>query len=374
MKDFKREKEGQKATFIGFITNIFLAIFKVILGIVFKSVSVLADGINNASDSLSSLIGYIGFKFSKKPSDKKHPFGHARLEYIATFIIAFTIFTAGVHLIIGSIKKILSKEIFKYDSLLIVFLVISVIVKIILATYYIFISKKINSDILIANAKDYYIDSFSTSLILLSIIILHFLKVSIDGYIGILIGVLIIKLSIEILIKAINKLIGTRIDKEKEKMIKEIILSKNNVLGLHDLIIHDYGPNNIFASAHIEINSKTSLINAHKILDSIEREILEKYQVHLVLHADPVEIDNERLSFFKNLILEELFKINNLIDAHDFRLEKEKDLEKLYFDIIVPENINIKDEDIKKILSEKLIKYNISLVLTIDRNYTYKNI
>lgn len=374
MKDFKREKEGQKATFIGFITNIFLAIFKVILGIVFKSVSVFADGINNASDSLSSLIGYIGFKFSKKPSDKKHPFGHARLEYIATFIIAFTIFTAGVHLIIGSIKKILSKEIFKYDSLLIVVLVISVIVKIILATYYIFISKKINSDILIANAKDYYIDSFSTSLILLSIIILHFLKVSIDGYVGILIGVLIIKLSIEILIKAINKLIGTRIDKEKEKMIIETILSKNNVLGLHDLIIHDYGSNNIFASAHIEINSKTSLINAHKILDSIEREILEKYQVHLVLHADPVEIDNKRLSFFKNLILEELFKINNLIDAHDFRLEKEKDIEKLYFDIIVPENINIKDEDIKKILSEKLIKYNISLVLTIDRNYTYKNI
>ena len=157
-------------------------------------------------------------------------------------------------------------------------------------------------------------------------------------------------------------------------MIKEIILSKNNVLGLHDLIIHDYGPNNIFASAHIEINSKTSLINAHKILDSIEREILEKHQVHLVLHADPIEIDNEKLSFLKNLILEELFKINKLIDAHDFRLEKEKDVEKLYFDIIVPENINIKDEDIKKVLSEKLIKYNTSLVLTVDRNYTYKNI
>lgn len=372
--DQEREKKGQRATLIGFITNIILAIFKIVLGIVFKTVSVLADGINNTSDSLSSLIGFIGFKLSKKPADKKHPFGHARFEYIATFIIAFAIFAAGIHLVISSIKKIIENQIFEYNTLLIVVLVISIIVKLILATYYLTISRKINSDMLLATSKDYYIDALSTSLILVSIAILHFYKISIDGYIGILIGLLIVKLSIEILIKVINKLVGTRADKEKETKITNVILEKEEVLGVHDLIIHDYGPSKMFASAHVEIDSKTTLIQAHKILDLIEREVFEKYNIQLVLHTDPIDINNKKLNKLKNLILEELLKINEKISIHDFRLEKENDQQELYFDVTIPEELKIEDEALKEIILNKIEDKNIKLNLTIDRNYIYKNV
>lgn len=278
-----REKQITKTSFIGIITNVFLSGFKALVGIIAGSVSVILDAVNNLTDAISSIVTILGLKLSKKRPDKKHPFGYGRIEYFSTIIISAIILVAGSTSMIESVKKIITPELPNYTWVTLVVVGVSVIVKILLGTYFKRQGKKYNSDALVASGSDASFDAILSASTLVGGLITMFSGFSVDGIVGALISIFIIKSGIEMLLESVGNVIGSRVDSEISSSIRSSVEEIDGVLGAYDLILHNYGPDSAIGSVHVEIPASLTAEKIHEITKNIQYSILEKYHVFLTV-------------------------------------------------------------------------------------------
>lgn len=383
IKDYKntssesvRIKYGALASIFGIISNVVICVLKIIVGAFSGALSILADGINNLSDALNSIVALIGFKMSQKKADKEHPYGHQRMEYIAGFIVSVIVCVLGVELILEAVDKIKSNDTsVGYFYLNIVVLAFAIIVKLYQAILNRSIGKKINSQTLIATATDSRNDVISTSLVLIGLIISRLTGYSLDGYFGLAVGLLVCYSGIKLVIEASNPLIGEAPSKELVLEIEKRIKAHDDVLGIHDLEIHSYGPSIIFASCHVEVDSRGDLISLHDKIDQIEHEIKNELNVHLTIHLDPVLVGDKKTDEFREFT-KSLLKENLSFSwsIHDFRIVSGPTHTNIIFDIIVPYGLKQTDAEIEDYIKKIIHDANNTFYAIVDIDHDYNDI
>ena len=355
-KEKSRDYIGKKVSVIGIIANLFLAIGKIVVGSISGLISVTADGLNNLSDCGSSAVSFISFKMSSKPADKEHPYGHERIEYIASMVVSFLILIIAYELVSESISKIISPIKNEISIVVLLALIASIVVKCLMFFFYGHNAKLINSDLLKASAIDSLSDCISTSIVLVSMIISKFAKINIDGYAGLVVAVFIAIAGIKILKEVISKLIGQAPDNEIFESIKSRILNHKEVLGIHDLNVYSYGPNKFFASVHIELDAKTDSLVAHEMIDDIEREFLNETNIILTGHHDPIVIDDKEVNEMRKKVSKLVQNIDKSFSMHDFRMVKGPNKTNVIFEIAIPFETKIKEETIIESLKQEIEK------------------
>lgn len=349
-----RFRYGIVAGIFGIISNVILCVFKILVGVVSGSVAIVADAINNLSDAASSVVTVFGFKLSNRPADREHPFGHARYEYIAAFIIAFAVVLIGVLLLKQSIEKIIAPESVNISAYTYVVLAVSIVLKILQGLIYRNFGKTINSEALKASAADSRNDVFTTIAVLISTIVIDVTGVNIDGYAGLVVSVVIIIFSIKLLKETINPLLGTVPDKELVAKISEKLRQYDEVLGFHDLMIHSYGPAITYASVHVEVDGSKNFIETHDQIDNIERDFMRDMNVHLVIHMDPIAVGDPETDLLKKEVQDVIRSMNEDITIHDFRLVKGNTHTNVLFDVVVPYGVKLGAREIRRELNEKI--------------------
>ena len=361
-----RARYGTSAGIFGIISNVLLCAFKLTVGFIGRSVTIVADAINNLSDAGSSVVTLIGFKLSAMPPDKKHPFGHARYEHITGLLVAMVILFIGVVLLKSSIEKCISPEEVAINVYTYVVLGVAIFIKLFQMLLYLDFSKAIDSGALKASAADSRNDVIATSVVLISTIIIDAAGVNIDGYAGILVSLFIIVSSILLLKEAISPLLGEKPNKELVEKIKAKILSYDGIIGMHDLVVHDYGANQLFAIAHVEVDADESLMKSHDLIDNIEHDFWDDMHVHLNLHLDPVDTKNDRLSELKLKVEETLNKLDENLTIHDFRMVSGDTHINLVFDVVVPYESKLKHDDIQAALEKSFENEETKYYFVID--------
>lgn len=371
-----RAKYGSLAGIVGICVNIILFGIKVAAGFVSGSIAIITDGINNLTDASSSIITLVGFKMSTKPADEDHPFGHQRIEYLTGVIISFIILFIGIFLGIESVKKIIEPSMPSPNIFVYIILASSIICKLWLAVFNRKMSKDINSTTLKATSQDSLNDSISTTVVLLVNIICHIFASSpwlvyLDGITGIAISIMIIISGIKTLKETMDPLIGSMPTKEDVEKISKLVESYDGVIGIHDLVIHNYGPNKTFASIHVEVDAKVDVMVSHDLMDNIEREIREKEGIDLTIHMDPVNIDDEETLSTKAKVIEIVKRIDDTLTIHDFRMVKGVTHTNVLFDIAIPIKFKMTKQELRKYLEQEVKEINDKyiLVLQIDQMY-----
>ncbi|MBE6605699.1 MAG: cation transporter [Ruminococcaceae bacterium] len=374
-----KQSAGKAAGIIGILSNVILFIIKLIVGIACSSIAITADAINNISDAGSAVISLIGFKLSEKPADDEHPYGHARIEYLAGFIVSLIITVLGVQFFKDSIIAITDKARSAYSLAAIIILVISIIIKLWQASFYKAVGKHIGSSSLIATSADSRNDVISTSAVLVGAIISKFFDISLDGYLGVIIAVFIVYSGIRLIIETADPILGSAPDDELVCEISEKILSYEGILGIHDLIIHNYGEGRRFASVHCEVDANEDILKSHDIIDNIEFDFLRNKGIQLVIHMDPVVTDDERVNSLKKAVSEIIAnlscEIHEPISMHDFRVVFGQTHSNLLFDILINASCKADCKTIcEKIEAEiKKLSSDYNAVINVDRNYTTVN-
>ena len=366
-----RNEYGAFSGAVGIFVNLILSFSKIIAGTIFNSISVTADGINNMSDAGSSLVTLIGFKMSGKPADKDHPFGHARIEYITGLILGIVILLVGIELIRSSVIKIINPQPTTYPSIMLIILTVSIAVKIWLSRFYARIAEIISSSTIKAASADSANDVLATSAVLIGAFISKFTGYEIDGYMGIAVALFILYSGTHILKSILDPMLGQMPDQNLINKIESKILSYDGIINIHDLVIHNYGPNVYFATVHAEVDAYESLIKSHEIIDCVERDCARDLNINLVIHTDPIITDDEELDRLKIRTEEIVRSIDHRFSIHDFRIVKVETQTKLIFDVVVPSEINAGAtnliDEIEKAIKAENPKYHP--VITIDRNY-----
>lgn len=350
----EREKVGTKASIVGIVTNAALFVLKFILGSMMRSVAVIADGFNNLSDAASSIVSLIGFKVAGKKPDAKHPFGYGRIEYIAALVVSFLILTTGLSVIKDSFANIIKPESLSVTLAGFIGLGISIVAKIVLGLYTKGLGKKIDSISLIASGTDALNDVIVTFATVISMVVFAIFKVNIDGYIGCVVAFFIIKAGVEVVMDALGPLLGQPADKEVVDKIEEIILSGEGIVGVHDLVVHNYGPGRIFASAHAEIPSDCDLLRMHDIIDQVENKIFKELNIEITIHFDPIDINNDNLARMREKVAKIVNDIDSTLKFHDFRMVSGHTHTNLIFDIVYPYNCKLKEEEVLQKIDEKI--------------------
>ena len=378
MDDNKRVAYGVLSSIVGIICNVFLCILKLIVGFIFQSISIITDGINNLSDSASSVVGLIGFKLSKKSPDEQHPYGHERIEYISALFVACSIVVISIILGKTSIEKIINHSNMNLDKFYIVvtLLVASIIVKLWMMLVYKKVYLKINSLTSKASSQDSLNDVITNVIILVSLIIAYYTDISLDAYLALALSAYMLFGGVKIAIETISVLIGEATSEEEIKNIEKEIASYDHILGVHDLFIHKYGPNKTFATIHCEMDANMNMIDCHNIIDEIERDFKAKHNIFLTIHLDPVEKDDEDSLIYKNIISNIISKDG--YSFHDFRLVKGTNYIKILFDLVIPYKMNkdsdkilsdIKDKFMNQIKEENIDKdISYQLIIDVDNN------
>lgn len=315
-----REQYGKLSSITGIVVNLLLFASKFIIGTISGSISIVGDSVNNLSDAGSSIISLISFKLSNKPADTGHPFGHARVEYISSSIIAVIILFIGVELMKTSVNKMIRPEAVDFNFIIILILVLSISTK---AWLYFFnrkLGRRIDSTILQATAADSLSDVLATSAVLLSGIISRITGLMLDGWMGAVVAVLILLSGVKILKKTISSILGEAPSGDTIQQIEEFIQKYEGVLGIHDLVVHDYGPAHCFASVHVEVDSNVDILVSHDLIDNIERDIAFDMGIHLVIHLDPLVTDNPYVNELQRLTEDVVKNIDNSLSIHDFRV------------------------------------------------------
>ncbi len=367
-----RNKYGVLASVFGCIINFILFIIKLLVGILSNSISIIGDAINNLTDMGSSIISFFGFKISSKPADKEHPFGHQRVEYITSLIVSIIIIVVGIELFSNSIEKIINKSEVTYSILTIVILVISILIKLYLALVNKNIGKKINSLTLKATSRDSLNDCIATFFILISTILSLLFNINIDGYIGILVSLFIIYSGISLVKETISPLIGEKVDVDLINNVLNLVYEKKEILGVHDVIAHSYGPTKIFMSLHAEVDSKSDILKIHDVIDNIEFAVKDKYNVSLVIHMDPIVLDCDITNEYKEKIANHLQTIDTKLSFHDFRCVIADNHINIIFDIVKNKECKMSEEEIKKSVNDLLIdnKVKINLIISFDEEFS----
>jgi cation diffusion facilitator family transporter len=364
---------GTLTSVAGMCCNIFLFILKGIIGLMINSISIISDGFNNLSDCLSCLITMFGYRLSSKPADKEHPFGHGRMEYVVSFIVAVIIFIFGFQLMKTSIEKIIHPEAVSFNPVLIAILAASILVKIWMASFYNTIGTKINNMAVKAASQDSRNDVMATGISLIAIVLSAFTKdIPLDGIAGVILACFIFYSGYGISKEIINQLLGAPASPEMTEAIRNQMLSHPEIVGVHDMIIHDYGPGVQIGSAHAEVDAKMDFLAAHDVIDEAEREIDEKLHVMMTIHLDPIIIDDPQLNQYKKMVDGILIKINPELSMHDFRMVQGPTHTNLLFDILVPYDVKLSNEEIKEKIDEQIPQSPTKFytVVQFDRGFT----
>lgn len=366
-----RERYGIFGGAVGIVLNIVLSAIKLCAGIISASVSVIADALNNLSDALSSVITLIGFKMSGKPADKEHPFGHGRIEYISALFVSIAILFMGVELVRSSLDKITSAEPIVFTPISVAILIISILAKLWMFFFNRRIGIKISSQSMAATAKDSLSDSVATFAVLVGIVVFRLTGYSIDGYIGLIVAGFILFTGYQTIRDSLTPLLGEAPSSELVNEIRDIVMSHEGVIGIHDLIIHNYGPTRFMLSLHAEVDANDDVIKLHDTIDLIEKELQEHFKCDAVIHMDPIETDNEVVIQTKNAIELIVKDIDPNLTLHDFRMVTGPTHTNLIFDLVVPYGFGMSDNDIKTLIQEKVTEIDDSyfVVISIDKNF-----
>ena len=356
----------------GIICNIFLFILKFIIGTSVKSISIISDSFNNLSDSLSSVITLLGYKVASKPADEEHPFGHGRMEYIASFIVSNIIFVVAFELLTSSVDKIIHPEELKFSWLSLGILSASILVKIWLSTFNLKLGKKIDNIGMIAVSDD----ARNDVLVTFSTIVALFLSklnpnIPFDGITGVIVSLVIFYSSFGIVKEIIGKLLGNPISREEAENIEKLLLEYPEIVGVHDLMVHDYGPGRQFASAHAEVDANMDFLKAHDVIDEAERKIYEDTSILMTLHLDPIKLNDPEVKAYQDEVNTIIKKIDPALSTHDFRIVAGPSHTNLVFDILVPYTCKIPTSTIEKTIKQALKHHEkpIYLVITFDHQF-----
>lgn len=339
---------------LGIITNLFLSIIKIVIGLMSNSISIITDAVNSSTDFVLSVFTIVGFKLSNKKPTKNHPYGYARYEYVCGFVISLSMFLVGLMFAKKSFAGIYDKETPIITSLTYIVLIISIIIKYVQMKIYMNFSNKINSKVLSAISIDSRNDIISSIGILLSTIFVSEFNINIDGYIGLLVSIIVIYSSIKMIKEVLNQIIGSIPDKDYVIKIKEKLLSYEYIEGIHDLVIHDYGVNNNFVTVHVEMNSNINMLFAHSIIDNIESEF-KKLGIYLTIHIDPIVVGNFKIDKLKCNIKNILKNLDSDLDIYDFRIVDKSTHTDIIFSCVVPYEKEYSSVDITNYLKKSII-------------------
>ncbi|MBE6581588.1 MAG: cation transporter [Ruminococcaceae bacterium] len=368
-----RRAWGTLASVFGIIMNLLLFVAKFTVGVLFGSVAIRADGINNLSDAAGSLVSLISFKISAKPADRDHPFGHARIEYVASLIVSFFILFIGVDLVREALGKLFAPLPVHFEIIAAVVLALSVLCKLVMSLFQRGIAKKIHSDVLRATATDSLSDACATAAVLIANLATLILPATVTPYIdpvmGLLVAVLVFIAGLRVLNDTKNSILGTAPTKETTDAIYALVAEYPEALGIHDLIVHSYGPSRTLASLHIEVDGKKDIFRAHDIIDLIERRLFEEQGISCTIHMDPIVRDDPAVSRWYDITKRIVKEIDPRISLHDFRMVPGFTHTNLIFDIAVPFENTTPESELKSLIGAKIsqIDNTYFTVITIDR-------
>ncbi len=343
-----RKIYGTLCSIIGILLNVMLFLGKYMAGVLSGSVAITADAFNNLSDAGSSFITLVGFRFAGKKPDVDHPFGHGRFEYISGFLVSMAILLMGVELIKTSVSKIINPKPIESSMIAIVILIVSILVKLYMVIYNKRIGEKIKSSAMKATATDSLGDVLATSFVLLSVVVMELTGINIDGYSGLVVAAFILFAGFNAAKDTINPLLGKTPDPELVASIREIVMDHDIVVGIHDMVVHDYGPGRIMVSLHAEVPGNKDIFEIHDVIDHIERELHEAIGCNAVIHMDPIETDNEVIKVVKKQVEEAIIKLIESASIHDFRMVQGPTHTNVIFDVVVPYSVKESEADIKK--------------------------
>ena len=380
VKDFERIDDtrvrtayGILASVVGIFCNVLLFGVKVLIGTVMGSIAVVADAFNNLSDAFSSIISFVGVKLASRPADKEHPFGHGRYEYIAAFIVACMVIEVGFTFVKSAFDKILHPESLTFSLISVIILCLSILVKLWLGMFNRTLGKRINSTVMKATAADAMGDVLTTSATIASILIYRIFNWNVDGFVGLIVAVVVVLAGVGIARDTIRPLLGESSDPEIYQMVKDKVESYDGIVGTHDLIVHNYGPTRSMATIHAEVPNNVNIEVSHELIDRIERDVTRETGIFLVIHMDPVDVDDAFVCEWRNQVYDVVREMDEHVSAHDFRLVNGKDQINLIFDIVVPYSYNNEKThtfvtDLQNKIQE--IDKRCQCVITVDHSYT----
>ena len=366
-----RDAYGKLAGIVGILSNSLLCVMKMLIGFLSGSIAIVADAVNNLADASSSLITLVGFKLASMPEDDEHPYGHARMEYLAGMAVSVMIIIVGVELGKSSIEKIMHPSPLEFSWTGVIVLLLAIAIKVWQSLFNISAGKKINSLALIATGTDSRNDVISTSVVLAGVLMGHFLNVQIDGYLGLAVALFILWSGISLVKETVSPLLGEAPDPDLVNNIEKQTMNFDGVLGIHDLVVHNYGPGKIFASVHIEVDSDVDVMLSHDLVDNIEKQISHDLHLLLTAHMDPVNTHDPNREPLSNIIKEAISEIPGVLSFHDLRIVPGSTHTNVIFDVVVSSECKESPEKIRQILQERIAGYNPAFcsVVEIDNSY-----
>lgn len=367
-----RTRYGMLASVVGIFCNVLLFSVKLAIGLILSSLAVTADAFNNLSDAASSIISFVGVKMAGKPADTEHPFGHGRIEYIAALIVSFLVIEVGFTFFKSSISKIMHPEEITFDPVPFIILILSILVKLWMAFFNNKLGKRIDSKVMLATAADSLGDVITTSATVISIVICHFTSINVDAIAGLIVSGIVIWSGVSIAKDTLEPLIGQRVPSELYQKITDMVESYEGIVGAHDLIVHNYGPNRSMATIHAEVPNDVSIEASHEIIDRIERDAKKELNILLVIHMDPVEMRDEEVLELRDKTSHIVHALDPELHFHDFRVLKENEQKNLIFDLVVPDSYTEKDAN--RVMHQLIallheMEKNVDCIITLDRSF-----
>ena len=367
-----RTRYGMLASVVGIFCNVLLFSVKLAIGLILSSLAVTADAFNNLSDAASSIISFVGVKMAGKPADAEHPFGHGRIEYIAALIVSFLVIEVGFTFFKSSISKIMHPEEITFDPVPFIILILSILVKLWMAFFNNKLGNRIDSKVMLATAADSLGDVITTSATVISIVICHFTSINVDAIAGLIVSGIVIWSGVSIAKDTLEPLIGQRVPSELYQKITDMVESYEGIVGAHDLIVHNYGPNRSMATIHAEVPNDVSIEASHEIIDRIERDAKKELNILLVIHMDPVEMRDEEVLELRDKTSHIVHALDPELHFHDFRVLKENEQKNLIFDLVVPDSYTEKDAN--RVMHQLIallheMEKNVDCIITLDRSF-----
>lgn len=351
-----RTKIGTLSGVVGIVSNVILCAGKMLIGVIFGAVSVTADAMNNLTDAASSVVTLVGFKLAEKPADEDHPYGHARYEYLSGLAVAALVLLIGFEMAKTSIQKILHPEFVEVSLPLVIVLVVSIGIKLWLSLFYTRLGRYIDSAALQATAADSRNDVISTTAVLVALLVERITGFRVDGYMGLAVAVFILISAVNLAKETISPLLGESASPELTRLIAQVMENEPKVLGFHDLLVHDYGPGQRFGSLHVEMDQREDPLACHELIDDLERLCLEQYQVHLVIHYDPVVVGDPEQDSLRQTVVSALLSVDGRLTVHDFRMVRGKNHTNLIFDVSRPSELAKREDEICRAVDAALLQ------------------
>ena len=366
-----RDSYGKLAGVVGIISNVILCIMKMLVGLISGSIAIIADAVNNLADASSSVITLIGFRLAAMPEDEEHPYGHARIEYISGMVVSMIIILVGFELGKSSVDKILHPQPLEFSAAVVIVLLLAIAIKIWQACFNMSAGKRINSVALMATGADSRNDVISTTAVLISLIIGQLLDIRIDGWMGVIVALFIIWSGISLVKETISPLLGEAPDPELVTSIEDITMSYEDVIGIHDLVVHNYGPGKIFASIHIEVDSAVDVMISHEMVDDIEHRLQSELNIFVTAHMDPVDLSNPDREPVSKIIADTIEPLEGILNFHDLRMVPGPHRTNIVFDLVVSPDCKLCKGAVEALLDQKLREYNPGYCCVVDYDINY---